>query len=115
MGMLASFESFLETAKLKVNDDNGNFDDGEQTTNIAEKEGIDVADINRLARSYRERFASEMPHPKMDALVGSLADTWKTGRKALVFVRRVASVTELGRKLDEHYDTWLIEIGRAHV
>lgn len=108
MGMLASFESFLETAKLKVVDDNGNFDDGEQTNNITEKEGIDVADINRLARSYRERFASEMPHPKMDALVESLAGTWRTGRKALVFVRRVASVTELGRKLDERYDAWLI-------
>ena len=49
-----------------------------------------------------------MPHPKMDALVESLAGTWRTGRKALVFVRRVASVTELGRKLDERYDTWLI-------
>jgi hypothetical protein len=109
MGMLASFESFLETAKLKVDDENGNFDDGEQTTDIAEKKGIDVADINRLARSYRERFASEMPHPKMDALVDSLAGTWRTGRKALVFVRRVASVTELGRKLDERYDAWLID------
>jgi hypothetical protein len=109
MGMLASFESFLETAKLKVDDENGNFDDGEQTTDITEKEGIDVADINRLARSYRERFASEMPHPKMDAIVESLAGTWRTGRKALVFVRRVASVTELRRKLDERYDAWLID------
>lgn len=108
MGMLASFESFLETAKLKVDDEAGNFDDGDQTNDIAEKEGIDVADINRLARSYRARFDSEMPHPKMDALVCSLAETWRTGRKALVFVRRVASVTELGRKLNDRYDAWLI-------
>jgi hypothetical protein len=109
MGMLASFESFLETAKLKLDDESGNFDDGEQTNDITEKEGIDVADINRLARSYRERFASEMPHPKMDSLVDALADTWRTGQKALVFVRRVASVADLGRKLNERYDTWLID------
>jgi hypothetical protein len=44
----------------------------------------------------------------MDALVESLARTWETGRKTLVFVRRVASVKELKRKLDERYDEWLL-------
>ncbi len=43
----------------------------------------------------------------MDALVESLATSWKTGKKSLVFVRRVASVKELKRKLDECYDKWL--------
>ena len=109
VGMLASFESFLETTKLKSAEDDANFDDAEQTNNEAEKEGIDVTDINRLARSYRERFGREMPHPKMDAIVDSLMDTWRSGEKALVFVRRVASVWELKRKLDERYDDWLIK------
>ena len=49
-----------------------------------------------------------MPHPKMDAVVESLASSWLTGGKTLVFVRRVASVTELEQKLDECYDAWLI-------
>jgi hypothetical protein len=108
VGMLASFESFLETAKLKV-DDEANFDHSDQTDDAIEKEGIDVHDINRLAKSYRATFGREMPHPKMDALVGSLEDTWRGGAKALVFVRRVASVTELKKKLAERYDAWLAD------
>ncbi len=108
IGMLASFESFLETTRLKRDElDAANFDDVEQTVDAMEREGIDVTDVNRLARSYRNKFKSEMPHPKMDALVESLADAWTRGRKALVFVRRVASVKELKRKLDERYDDWL--------
>lgn len=110
IGMLASFESFLETSKLKREDmDVTNFDDSDQTDDALEKEGIDVADVNRLARSYRHKFGCEMPHPKMDALVDSLATSWKSGRKSLIFVRRVASVKELKKKLDERYDQWLME------
>lgn len=110
IGMLASFESFLETSKLKVGDpDAGNFDDADQTEDLLEKEGIDVHDVNRLAASYRKKFGVEMPHPKMDALVEALSDSWTRGSKALVFVRRVASVKELKRKLDERYDTWLMD------
>lgn len=109
IGMLASFESFLQTTKLKRDDDTvSNFDDAEQTDRLDEREGIDVRDVNRLAESYRRRFDAELPHPKMDALVESLSMSWRTGRKSLVFVRRVASVTELKRKLDDLYDDWLI-------
>lgn len=108
MGMLASFESFLETAKLKASEeDAGNFDGTEQTEDAVERDGIDVADLNRLARSHRERFGTEMPHPKMDSLLGRLDRAWRTGEKSLVFVRRVASVRELKRKLDDQYDRWL--------
>lgn len=110
IGMLASFESFLETAKLKSSDQEiSNFDDADQTSDATEKEGVDVGDINKLARSYRTTFGKEMPHPKMDALVDALSDSWTRGRKSLVFVRRVASVKELKRKLDERYDDWIIK------
>lgn len=109
IGMLASFESFLETTRLKRGEEEeSNFDGVEQTDNQLEREGIDVADVNRISRSYRARFGVEMPHPKMDALVDSLSEAWKRGEKALIFVRRVASVKELKRKLDERYDTWLM-------
>ncbi len=108
IGMLASFESFLETTRLKRDDPSeSNFDDAEQTDELLEREGIDVADVNRLARSYRKRFDAEMPHPKMDAVVDSLSGVWERGEKALVFVRRVGSVRELERKLDDRYDAWL--------
>lgn len=109
IGMLASFESFLETTKVGRGDaDTGNFDGDDQTDDELEREGIDVLDVNRLGAGYRKTFGSEMPHPKMDALVDGLASSWERGTKALVFVRRVASVRELKRKLDERYDTWLI-------
>ena len=109
IGMLASFESFLETTRLKRSDDEGvgNFDDAEQVEDVrddvlrlAAREGIDVRDVNLMARDYRDVFQKELPHPKMDALVESLKSSWTTGKKALIFVRRVKSVDELKRKLD---------------
>jgi len=109
VGMLASFESFLETTKLKRDDvDDANFDDAEQTDDVLEREGIDVSDVNRLTRSYRKKFDTEMPHPKMDAIVKSMSNAWVRGEKTLIFVRRVASVKELKKKLDERYDAWLM-------
>lgn len=110
MGMLASFESFQQTASHTAKQDDesgGNFDDSDQTEDALEREGVDVRGVNRLAKSYRSKFQTELPHPKMDALVESLATVWQTGTKALVFVRRIASVTDLKRKLDERYDEWL--------
>ncbi len=111
IGMLASFESFLETARVKRETDEQEsvFDDPDQTEDLSEREGIDVIDVNRITRDYRNRFGREMPHPKMDAVVEGLSRSWETGTKSLVFVRRVASVKELKRKLDERYDDWLIK------
>lgn len=108
IGMLASFESFLETTKVKsVDDDEAVFDQSEQTEDQREKEGIDTLAVNRLAESYRREFGQPLPHPKMDALVQSLKETFDTGAKTLVFVRRVKSVTELKEKLCREYDSWL--------
>lgn len=109
MGMLASFESFLETAKLKkADEDSGNFDDVDQTQDELEREGIDVRSINALAADYRKHFKTELPHPKMDALVAHLSDCWARGRKTLVFLRRVASVWEIKERLDVAYNDWLL-------
>jgi len=111
IGMLASFESFLQTAKVAKTDDadsTSNFDDADQTDDFAERLGIDVGQVNQLAHSFRARFGRELPHPKMDALVKRLSSSFQTGDKALVFVRRVASVTELKRKLDEQYNDYII-------
>ncbi|MFO7303688.1 MAG: DEAD/DEAH box helicase family protein [Acidobacteriota bacterium] len=109
MGMLASFESFLQTAKLDDgNGSAGQFDDAEQADDAEEREGVDVATINALAADYRAKFDRELPHPKMDALVRRLSQAWHTGRKALVFCRRIASVWEIKERLDESYNQWLI-------
>jgi superfamily II DNA or RNA helicase len=109
IGMLASFESFLETAKVKKEtDEQATFDDADQTDDVVLRNGIDVTDVNKLAASYRAAFGRELPHPKMDAIVSALDSSWASGHKSLIFVRRVASVEELKRKLDESYDAWLV-------
>lgn len=108
IGMLASFESFFETIRKKQRSTvDGTFDDLDQTENEQERMGVDVQTLDALIRSYREKFGGEMPHPKMDALVSHVQRAWETGEKSLVFVRRVASVKDLKRKLDDAYDQWL--------
>jgi hypothetical protein len=109
MGMLASFESFHETTTRLLGQEasEGNFDGADQTQDAELREGVDVKSINALASSYRRCFKQELPHPKMDEVLKALVDAWKTGSKALVFVRRVASVKEIKAKLDDAYDAWL--------
>ena len=111
IGMLASFESFLETSRSTDTTDvevPSVFDDADQTERPEERQGADVSIVNTLTRDYRRKFERELPHPKMEALVRQLAaQAFTDGRKALVFVRRVASVKELQRKLEEQYDDLL--------
>lgn len=116
MGMLASFESFAETALSRATTsadpeqperEEGNFDGADQTDSVEERVGVDTEVINKLARSHVKRFGRELPHPKMDALASNLGESWERGEKTLVFVRRIASVREIKRKLDEQYNDWL--------
>lgn len=111
IGMLASFESFLETAKAKTRetDEAALFDNADQADNQSERDGIDTPSINRLATSYYREFGQTLPHPKMDAVANSLKDDFATGTKTLIFVRRVRSVDELTEKLNRQYDLWLKE------
>jgi hypothetical protein len=67
-------------------------------------EGMDISAVDVIARDYQKKFKKALPHPKMDALVDQLSACLASGQKALVFVRRVASVDELQRKLEERYD-----------
>ncbi len=118
IGMLSSFESFLETlgkrrrkasSNGETDDDESNaaFDLAEQTDDQRERRGVDTSHIEAVATSYRDRFNESLPHPKLDATSDALAESFETGEKALVFVRRVATVGELKVKLDRCFDTWL--------
>jgi hypothetical protein len=119
IGMLASFESFLETAGVRSADTEqegvSTFDGADQTDRADERLGVDVGAINGLARNYRRQFGSELPHPKMDAVVDRLAEAFTTAEKSLVFVRRVASVKELQRKLEERYDEYVFRRLRTEI
>ncbi len=118
IGMLSSFESFMETLNWQRwqtatppedEDHNGverMFDANQEATQI-EKQGIDSHALESVMQSYREQFGRGLPHPKLDATARAFADAFVTGDKALVFVRRVATVVELKAKLDRIYDRCL--------
>lgn len=120
IGMLSSFESFLESLgrRAKKAGANGQADDAdedavpvfdlrEQTDDQRERQGVDTSHVEAVATSYRERFNESLPHPKLDATCSALEAAFQTGEKALVFVRRVATVAELKAKLDRRFDAWL--------
>ena len=110
IGMLSSFESFLQTAKVKSaeSEDEATFDQDEQARNSAEKDGIDTLSIEKISRTYEQRFGEPMPHPKMYAVARQLWSWVLRGEKSLVFVRRIASVKELRDKVAHEYDRWLL-------
>ena len=119
IGMLSSFESFLQTVETTrrnhayaVDEEDSvadHFDDAEQNllANLDERRGIDTEAIADIARSYRERFGGALPHPKQDATAEALRSTFDTGEKTLIFVRRVATVSELAAKMEEFFDEWI--------
>ena len=99
IGMLSSFESFLETlatasrGKRKRNSekddtDDSVFDESQDGTDV-ERRGIDSSAVGEVVKSYRKRFIRALPHPKLDATSAALANAFDSGEKTLVFVRRV--------------------------
>jgi len=124
IGMLSSFESFLQSVETvrrrrqsvatdEEEEEDGirEFDDSEQNRRAseAERQGIDSASVARIAQSYRERFGRTLPHPKLDATAAAHAGVFRSGEKVLIFVRRVRTVDELAAKLDEAFDGWVHE------
>ena len=131
IGMLSSFESFLESMKqtrkqpgiekLESDEDNEETDrkfEGRQEASNREKRGIDTHSLATVVDSYRRRFNKSLPHPKLDETADALASAFNTGQKALVFVRRVATVSELKAKLDNVFDGWIrrrMEVALPHL
>lgn len=123
IGMLSSFESFSqdmntamrnlpvtsESADEESVSNGAKFDDSNQQRNLSsdEREGIDSSAISDISRSFFERFETELPHPKLDRVVESLDDVFDTGEKALIFVRRVATVGELAQRLNNRFNHWI--------
>ena len=97
IGMLAGFETFKTN-----NSDEPEFEDSSVRKNKSEDHDI----IQQIASSYFETFNKHLPHPKQDNLIRVLFDGIKTSQKSLVFVRRIASVIELERKLTNEVENW---------
>lgn len=129
VGLLASFESFAETARVRKHQPSPGANAGDEgsdpdrlfythpsaSRDVDDREGLDIDSVNLIARDYHRKFGKTLPHPKMDALVDQLAKAFASGNKSLVFVRRVASVDELQRKLEERYDDLLFDRLRSEI
>ena len=100
LGLLAGFESFNNT-KSTYEDDT--------LENRKQNDAKDEFVIGDLVNSYVEEFNDYPPHPKQESLVDELFSLITNRQKALVFVRRIASVRELERKLFKKYSDYLIE------
>ncbi len=98
IGMLAGFETF----DTKSNSDKEYEETASRNFNESQDQGI----IKSIADSYFETFKDHLPHPKQDNLIKVLFEGIKNRTKSLVFVRRIASVIELERKLTHKIEDW---------
>lgn len=97
IGMLAGFETF----NTNTNEER-EFENPSDNQNKAADHDI----IKNVAASYFKTFDSHLPHPKQDNLINVLLEGVKKGNKSLVFVRRIASVAELAKKLTHEIESW---------
>ncbi|TPE51944.1 hypothetical protein FJM67_08170 [Maribrevibacterium harenarium] len=64
--------------------------------------------IADLCQSYRNTFSAEVPHPKLNAVAKMLSEKVAQREKALVFVRRVATTTDLASRVSAAFDQEII-------
>ena len=89
--MLAGFESFnVAEANDKEFEDSNKRD---------QNKSVDANVISSIANSYYDEFKKYLPHPKQDNLVTEVYNEMLKGNKSLIFVRRIASVNELEKRL----------------
>jgi hypothetical protein len=101
MGMLAGFESFSSQPGEYEAESSEN-----RRTVLAEDEHI----ISSVVKSYRKNFGEYLPHPKQDSLVEEIFNNIMERKKSLIYVRRIASVHEIERKLFKKYSDYLIQL-----
>ena len=124
MGMLSSFESFMESvSRISIGGDVDE-DDSDNASGITMsdelrhkqlqggldpsiRQGVDTQAIERVVKTYKRQFGEALPHPKLDVTADNLGSSFATGDKTLVFVRRVATVHELAAKVDAIFDQWI--------
>jgi len=91
IGMLAGFESF-KIAEVSDKE----FEDANKRN---QNKSVDADVISKIANSYYDEFKQYLPHPKQDNLVTEIYEEMLKGNKSLIFVRRIASVNELEKRL----------------
>jgi len=100
IGALESFEIYAGSESSLTETDDG-----------SSKAGTVLPDqqlIADLCQSYRKCFSQEVPHPKLNAVSSMLSQKIANREKALVFVRRVATTTDLASRVSSSFDQEII-------
>ena len=107
IGMLTGFETFSHDTKRVLEKEY------EEENNSKSKQSVDVEIIKTLIDSYQVILKTDNlpPHPKQNNLINELYDLMINQKKALVFVRRVASTYELEQRLMKKYEEEFIYEG----
>lgn len=107
IGALESFEIYSGAASSVTE----NEDKSGQVDQVLPDQRL-IAD---LCESYRETFSKEVPHPKLNAVSRKLSEHIACREKALVFVRRVATTTDLASRASKAFDDEILSMMRAIV
>lgn len=111
LGMLASFESYLPGEKNKAIEFDGQDD---HASDGSKRDAQDRHVVESLIDDFNQEFKTTPPHPKMDWVAEQAHRlSFEQGKKQLIFVRRVRSVSELKFKLERAYDHWVGDYIRA--
>jgi len=87
--------------------------DVEHGAQRGDAKAVDTGILANVLAGHEELFGMP-PHPKLEHEARRLGrDAFVAGNKQLVFVRRLASIGDLYRRLNDRYDAWLAEyLGR---
>lgn len=118
-----SYDSFQGTYSVSDDDEGGEsdkekeFENGNSHVKDEFGQAADKKLLQKTARSYEETFGENSfpPHPKLNYMEESVAKSIEAegsdnpNDKALVFVRRIASVDELCKRLNSCYEKAIID------
>lgn len=103
IGMLAGFESYqIDIDKRLPAPDEKEY---EITSQRNKRDSEDANIIRTIVESYKQTFGGQAPpHPKLSKLENELISQMQRQEKSLIFVRRIATVDELMKRLIHLYD-----------
>jgi hypothetical protein len=84
-------------------------DDDKENRGFDFYKGFDSSLLQDLSQKFQDIFNESPRHPKYEALLNQLHGLDERDPKALVFVRRIASVYEITRRLMEQVDRSLLD------
>jgi ERCC4-related helicase len=113
IGFLSSFESLESSLQhylrpKKNQDKKSDFEITDPNEEEYSEDGVRQAPddkyISTISQEFTEKFKKQLPHPKLESLVEAIwENAFLNNTKYLIFVRRISTVAQLKRLLEEKY------------